>query len=151
MSYSKTILCIEDNIDSSDLISFVFQKAGYEVKTCGIPEEGIRLARTNKFSAIILDLWLEGLDGIDLCRVIRTFDNETPIIFYTGETHPQKKQVALEAGAQAYLIKPEGFERLEETVIELINGGVKAELQTIEESANLSFLRSKTYHPGSND
>jgi two-component system phosphate regulon response regulator PhoB len=151
MSDLNTILCIEDNTDSSDLISFVFQKAGFEVTTCGIPQEGIRLARTNKFAAIILDLWLDGIDGIDICRVIRTFDAETPIIFYTGEGRPQKKQAALEAGAQVFLIKPEGFEHLEETVIRLINGSVKGEPQEIEESANLSFLSSKTYHSSSNN
>jgi DNA-binding response OmpR family regulator len=92
MSQPKTILCIEDNPDSCDLISFVFQKTGFEVTTCGIAQEGIRLARTNQFDAIILDLWLDGIDGIDICRVIRTFDAETPIIFYTGEARPHKNK-----------------------------------------------------------
>ena len=121
MSDLKAILCIEDDADSSDLISFVFQSAGFEVTACRIPEEGIRLARTNHFVAIITDLWLAGIDGMDVCRIIRTFDAETPIVFYTGEARPEQKQAALKTGAQAYLIKPNDFERLEQTITELIN------------------------------
>lgn len=151
MPQLKTILCIEDNSDSCDLISFVFQNIGFEVTTCATSEEGIQLARTKKFAAIIMDLWLEGIDGIDICRAIRTFDSETPIIFYTADARAHKKQAGLEAGAQAFLIKPEGFEYLEETVLGLINQSERNKPQEIEKSANFSFLSSKTFHPFSNN
>jgi DNA-binding response OmpR family regulator len=151
MSDPKTILCIEDNTDSCDLISFIFKRAGFEVIACRVPEEGIRLARTNHFAAIILDLWFDGLDGLDVCRIIRTFNTETPIIFYTGEARPEKEKAALEAGAQAYLIKPEGFERLERTVVGLINKSIPEPRQEAPQRANLSFGVCKTYHPRRNN
>jgi DNA-binding response OmpR family regulator len=113
----KTILCIDNNADSCDLISFIFQKAGYEVITCSLPEEGIRLARTKDFVAIVSEFGLGGMDGTDLCRIIRTFDTEIPIIFYTGEARLAKKQAALEAGAQAYLIKPADITLITDTVL----------------------------------
>lgn len=121
MSFNKTILCIDDDKDNCELVTFVFQNVGFEVISCHMPEEGIRYARTNKYAAIITDFYLNGMDGTDLSRVIRTFDRITPIIFFTGEARAEKKQLALEAGAQAYITKPTDFGKFEQTVIELIN------------------------------
>lgn len=146
----KTILCVEDNKDTCDLISFVFQKAGYDVITCGIPEEGIRLARENDFAAIILDYRLNGIDGLDICRVIRTFDTAIPIIFFTAEAREANKQEAIKAGAQAYLIKPEDFERLEETVTGLINKDVITQPQEDKEETDFSFVASKNHRISEN-
>lgn len=150
MSHTKNILYIEDNKDTCDLITLVFQKAGYKVTACGIPEEGIRLARDNDFAAIILDYRFDGIDGVDLCRVIRTFDSETPIIFFTGEAREAKKQVALEAGVQAYLIKPDDFERLEQTVTSLIKNGKIEQSKETQEHEDYSFVASKNYRVSRN-
>lgn len=121
MSFDKTILCVDDDKDTCELVTFIFQNVGFEVISCHTPEEGIRYARTNKYAAIITDFYLNGMDGTDLSRVIRTFDQVTPIIFFTGEARAEKKQLALEAGAQAYIIKPADFGQFEQTVIRLIN------------------------------
>lgn len=130
---SQNILCIDDNKDTCDLLMFVFQRAGYKIISTGFAEEGIRLARENHFAAIILDYRLGDLDGIDLCRIIRTFDTETPIIFFTAEAREATKQRAIEAGAQVYLVKPDDFEDIDQTVIELIK------------EEEFSFVASKNY------
>ena len=121
MQLKKTILCIDDNEDTRELIEIIFKDAGFEVTACDTPEEGIRRARTNEYAAIITDFYLDGMDGTDLCRAIRTFDAATPIVFFTGEARSGKKQLAIEAGAQAYIIKPTDFELLKNTVLEFIN------------------------------
>lgn len=120
---SGKILCIEDDDDACGLMSFVFQDSGFEVTNCVDPLEGIRLARSHKYAAVIMDYWLDGMEGVDLCRAIRTVDPQVPIVFYTGEARETKRAAALEAGAQAYLVKPDGFDKIRDTVIDLIGRG----------------------------
>lgn len=131
MPSEKTILCVDNDKDNCELVTFVFQNAGFEVVSCHTPEEGMRYARTQNFAAIITDFHLAEMNGIDLSRAIRTFDAVTPIIFFTGEARPEKKQEALEAGAQAYITKPSDFEKFGQIVVELINKGIKEQPQMI--------------------
>ncbi|MDQ4120328.1 MAG: response regulator [Acidobacteriota bacterium] len=125
MTPQKAVLCVDDNADTCDLLKFVFQKSGIRVETCSFPEEAIRRAREAKFDAIVLDFHLSAIDGVDLCRIIRTFDSFTPIIFFSAEARAAKKQEATDAGAQAFLVKPNDFEKLVPTVCELINENAK--------------------------
>jgi DNA-binding response OmpR family regulator len=71
---------------------------------------------SRKFDIIILDNWLPDLEGIDLCRQIRGFDNQTPIIFFSGSDMGGEERAALEAGANAYLLKGAGLGNLRETM-----------------------------------
>lgn len=146
MSFAETILSIEANSDSRRLISFVFERAGFNIIACGGAREGIALARANSFAAIIQGFHFSEMDGISLCRSIRSFDGATPIIFFTGETRPAKKQAALETGAQAYLLKPEEFDRLPATVIELIDRNTEKQ----PAAENLGFYQCKTFHFAAN-
>ena len=72
--------------------------------------------RNERFDLYLLDNWLPGGTGIDLCREIRERDATTPIIFYSGAAYESDQQEAREAGAQAYLIKPGDISRLMDTV-----------------------------------
>jgi Response regulator containing CheY-like receiver, AAA-type ATPase, and DNA-binding domains len=112
----KTILCVEDDEDSCQLLQYLLESKGYEVKTCGNGREALKIIRTGKFLSIILDYRLPDMSGVEICREIRSFDSKTPIIFYTGAAYPKDKKAGLEAGAQAYLIKPNDFEKIVETV-----------------------------------
>jgi DNA-binding response OmpR family regulator len=116
----KTILCIEDHDDSCHLIEFMFKQINYEVTSCATAEEGLEKAQNGSYSAIILDNWLAGISGVEVCRKIRIFDSVTPIIFYSGEVRPQEKQKAIKAGANEYLVKPNDLEKLTQTVVDLI-------------------------------
>jgi two-component system OmpR family response regulator len=116
----QTILCIEDDKDTCDLIEFMFRQAGYQVSSCSTAEDGLRQVRQGNFEAVILDNHLRGISGYEVCREIRTFDQNIPVIFFSGEARAQEKEKALAAGASAYLIKPNDFEKLTETVIGLI-------------------------------
>jgi DNA-binding response OmpR family regulator len=72
------------------------------------------------FDLYLLDNWLPGGTGIDLCREIRKGDTTTPVIFYSGAAYESDRQEAREAGAQAYLIKPTDISMLMETVKRLL-------------------------------
>jgi DNA-binding response OmpR family regulator len=68
------------------------------------------------FDIYLLDNWLPGGSGIELCRRIREVDALTPVIFYTGADQDEEREAAMAAGAQAYLLKPSDIARLVETV-----------------------------------
>ena len=115
------ILCTEDDPDTRDLIMFTLRFAGYEVKCTNSPEETIALLRKEQFGLCLLDNWLPGVSGVELCERIRQFDARTPILFYSGAGYDADKQRAFKAGAQGYLVKPVLDDELIEEVSRLIN------------------------------
>ena len=100
------ILYVEDNSDTRELVSMVLRQNDFEVVTVANPEEAIQLARTERFSLYILDNWMEGMSGIELCTCLRAFDSATPILFFSGAGFERDKQNAFDCGAQGYLVKP---------------------------------------------
>lgn len=117
---SSAILCVDDDRDNRELLAFVFEQEGFEVKTCGTISDCLFQAKETIFSAIVLDNHFRKTNGVEICREIRWFDPITPIIFYSGEARQSEIEKALAAGANAYLVKPKDFERLTETVSKLI-------------------------------
>jgi DNA-binding response OmpR family regulator len=113
------ILYVEDDRDNREMLQFMFENAGYQLKTCGTGEEALQVARRNSISAYILDNWLGDMTGVKLCREIRAFDRKTPIIFFSGVSFSQDRKAGLAAGAQSYLIKPDDLDKIIETVEEL--------------------------------
>lgn len=120
MSRSKTVLYVEDDPDSCEIMTIILKKAGFETVTCATSEEGLKLARQGGFDAIILDHRLARITGIEICREIRTYDTKTPIIFHTSSAEPKVQREAFAAGAQAYLIKPNGFEAIVRTIEQFV-------------------------------
>jgi two-component system, OmpR family, phosphate regulon response regulator PhoB len=120
MTDSKTILCVEDDKDSCELLQFVLGGEGFEVVSCSTSEEGLQLAKEKNFSAIILDHRLAEISGVEICRRIRAYDKQTPIIFYSASAHPKEREAGLAAGANDYLVKPLDFERIAETIKRLV-------------------------------
>jgi two-component system cell cycle response regulator DivK len=121
MEHSKQeILCIDDDNDTCELVAFMFKQKGYNVISCVNADEGLLRARRKEFGAIILDNRFHGSDGTTICEEIRSFDEATPIIFFTGEARLKEKEKALAAGANGYLIKPNDLEKLTDTIINFI-------------------------------
>lgn len=99
------ILIIEDHEDIAASIKDELRHT-YAVDICLTGKEGSYQARTNEYDLIILDLSLPDASGIDICREIRNDNNNTPILILTGIDETESKVVALDAGADDYLIKP---------------------------------------------
>lgn len=117
---NRTVFVCDDNSDSCELIKFAFQLEGYKVTSCDNLDECLSQTRQNNFEAVILDNRFGQVSSLDACREIRGFSQSVPIIFYSGEARASEIEKALQAGADAYLVKPNDFERLTETVINLI-------------------------------
>jgi OmpR-family two-component system manganese-sensing response regulator len=120
------ILIVDNDRGSSELIELMlrYSNHGYEISSVQTPEEGLRLAASERFDLFLLDYRLPGMSGAELCRAIRLTDAETPILFFTGTAYERERREAMQAGANAYLVKPDDLKKLTETVQLLTSGRV---------------------------
>ena len=100
------ILVIEDEPAIADVIRMYLAKAGYGVHVERDGDLGLAAARTLKPAAIILDVGLPGLDGIEVCRRLRAEQDWTPVLFVTARDDEVDRIVGLELGADDYVTKP---------------------------------------------
>lgn len=125
------ILCVDDDEDTSELINMMLQRSNAEYKITSVktPDEALTLAATKEFDLYVLDYRYADTTGVEICRRIRQTDRDTPIMFFTGEAHAQERQMAIAAGANAYLIKPDDLDKLTDTV-KLLLGAEKLAART---------------------
>lgn len=89
---------------------------GYHVTTAGSVTDALSLTKQGGFDLFILDgIYPDGF-GVDLCKQIRRFDSHTPIIFLSGLGYADDIAKGMNAGAQAYLIKPVDMNILGQTI-----------------------------------
>lgn len=117
------ILYVEDDEDTHDLVTFVLARSDYNVVAVRDYDDALLLAREGRFDLYLIDNWLVGGSGIELCRTLREFDPRTPILFYSGAAYERDKQQAFAAGAQGYLVKPADNDELIEEVSRIISAG----------------------------
>jgi DNA-binding response OmpR family regulator len=116
----KRILCVDDHDDTRDMMRTLLCEYGYEPVIAASVSDALDNARSGGLALCILDHWITEGNGIELCRQIRAFDSHTPIMFYSGAGYEADIQKGLDAGAQAYLVKPD-FDHLKPTIDRLIN------------------------------
>jgi two-component system phosphate regulon response regulator PhoB len=114
------VLCTEDDADTRDLIVVILNGHNCEVLTSASSLESLHLAQTQSFDLYLLDNWLPGSSGTELCQELRKFDSQTPILFYSGAAYDDDKRLARECGAQGYLTKPADGDQLVAEVLRLI-------------------------------
>jgi DNA-binding response OmpR family regulator len=117
---SPRVLYIEDHEDTRELVTLLLTQKSYEVVTGDSIESGIALAIAGNFDLYLLDSWLPDGSGLELCQLIREFDKTTPILFYSAAAYASDRDLALQSGAQAYMIKPSQPSDLCRLVSELI-------------------------------
>ena len=117
---SPRVLYIEDHEDTRELVTLLLSQKNYEVVTGSTIESGIALATGGNFDLYLLDSWLPDGSGLELCQKIRQFDKTTPILFYSAAAYASDLELALQCGAQAYMIKPSQPSDLCRLVSELI-------------------------------
>ena len=115
----KHILCADDHEDICIMMSALLAMYGYEVTTAASITEALPLTKKGGFDLLILDGWYGDGLGVDLCRQIRTFDSQTPILFLSGLVYESDIAKGMQAGAQAYLAKPVEVDALEQTIMRL--------------------------------
>ena len=115
-AHSPSVLFVEDHEDTRKMLELLFEEWGYRATIVPTATEGLKLLLGRSFDLEILDNWLPDLDGIELCRQIRTVDRQTPIIFYSAAAMGSEDRDALAIGANAYILKGNGLATLREAM-----------------------------------
>lgn len=100
------ILVIEDDDEVRAAIRRALMLAGYEILQAQTGQEGLASAQNDVPDAIVLDLGLPDIDGIEVCRTLRRSGNRTPILMLTARVAVEDRVDGLDAGADDYLVKP---------------------------------------------
>lgn len=115
-------LLVAEDTDSNYLLVSLMLRREFDIVRASDGEEAVKMCRELKPAAILMDVKMPGMDGLEATRQIRTFDPAVPIIAVTAFAYDRDRQKALDAGANEYLSKPLNGERLRQTLRELLPG-----------------------------
>jgi DNA-binding response OmpR family regulator len=101
------ILCVDDHFDTSEMLQMLLAEEDYEVKVCATIEEAYKLATATEFDLYVLDKRLPDGTGMELCTRLNELTPGVPCIFYTGDAYEMHRMEAFEAGAAAFIPKPD--------------------------------------------
>jgi len=106
MELAKRVLIVEDDMHIADLLRLHLQDEGYQVTHCADGTQGLAQVRAGGWDALILDIMLPGVDGLEICRQARAMTTYTPIIITSARSSEVHRILGLELGADDYLPKP---------------------------------------------
>ncbi len=114
------ILIVEDELRLASVIKKGLIEEGFAVDTASDGEEGLYLAETESYDLIILDIMLPKVDGLTICRKLRSNNIKTPVLMLTAKSTIEEKVAGLDSGADDYLTKPFAFLELRSRIHALI-------------------------------
>ena len=117
-----------------------------EAKAVGTGAQALSLIEKERFDLYLLDAWLPDLDGFELCRRMRAFDSQTPILFFSGAAREADRKRGIEAGADAYLIKPD-VDGLVGSITQFVSQAENATARIIPFARKMSFCPPFTFEP----
>jgi DNA-binding response OmpR family regulator len=117
----RRVLFVDDNDDICFIVSQLLSASNYEVTTANSMADGLELALSQHFDAFILDNLFPDGTGLELCRQLRRLAPSIPILFLSAAVHESDRQAGFEAGAQAYLTKPDGIFNLADAAARILN------------------------------
>ena len=146
----ERILVIEDEEDILALIHYNLAKEGYQVAGAISGEEGLQRARQEPFDLVVLDLMLPGLDGLEVCRALKSDPAlaPIPIIMTTAKGEESDVVLGLEMGADDYVTKPFSPKILLARIKAVLRRRSEGEPPAAEEVLRLGEL---VIHPGRNE
>jgi two-component system, OmpR family, response regulator len=117
------VLIVEDEPRMADALRRGLRDEGYAVDLAADGEEAVWKASATEYTAMVLDLMLPGIDGVEVCRRLRADGHWMPILMLTARTKVPDRITGLDAGADDYLAKPFSFEELLARLRALIRRG----------------------------
>ena len=109
------LLVVEDDTSIRETVKEALSAEGFEVSACGDGNEALAMLtgpQADSIDALVLDLMLPGMGGLDLCRKLRELNNATPILVISARDSETDRVLGLEVGADDYLVKPFGLREL---------------------------------------
>ena len=101
------ILCVDDHKDTSEMLSILLSQEDYGVSTARSAQEALELAASQEFDLYVLDKRLPDSDGLKLCQQLSEITPAVPCMFYSGDAYEIHRRQAIDAGAVAYVTKPD--------------------------------------------
>lgn len=101
------VLCVEDDPDTREMLTLLLKSLGIPAIVVSNGEDCLRLSRLGYFELYLLDAWLPDCDGVELCGPLRKLNPGAGLVFYSGAAYDTDRQRAMDAGADAYIVKPE--------------------------------------------
>lgn len=114
------VLCVDDHRDTSDMLQMLLAEEDYEVHTAGTMQEACNMAMNSDYDVYVLDKRLPDGTGVQLCETLLELTPDVPCIFYTGDAYEVHRREAMEAGAAAFVAKPD-IEGLIDAVAKLLS------------------------------
>jgi two-component system, OmpR family, response regulator MprA len=106
------LLVVDDDPSVREALALVLDQGGFEVSTAVDGREAIRTLAVSSPDAVVLDVLMPGLDGLEVCRRMRATGDRTPVLMLTARAEVSERVAGLEAGADDYLAKPFAREEL---------------------------------------
>ena len=113
------ILLIEDDRSVADFTLRGLRESGHTVDPAENGKDGLFMATTEKYDAMVVDRMLPGVDGLAIIRTLRASENETPVIILSALGQVEDRVKGLQAGSDDYLVKPFAFSELEARIVAL--------------------------------
>jgi CheY-like chemotaxis protein len=102
-----SVLCVDDHRDTSEMLQMLLAEEDYEVHTAATMQEACHMAAKTQYDLYVLDKRLPDGTGMELCETLQKLTPSVPCIFYTGDAYEMHRRQALEAGAAAFVAKPD--------------------------------------------
>jgi two-component system response regulator MprA len=106
------VLVVDDEPAVREALERALRLEGYQVTMAGDGDEALRLVAESSHDAVVLDVLMPGMDGLEVCRVLRTAGIRTPVLMLTARDAVSDRVAGLDAGADDYLVKPFALEEL---------------------------------------
>ena len=101
------VLCVDDHRDTSEMLQMLLSEEDYEVHTAATMQQACDMSLNSDYDLYVLDKRLPDGTGIQLCETLQKLTPEIPCIFYTGDAYEIHRREALQAGAAAFVAKPD--------------------------------------------
>jgi len=136
---SRRILVVEDDADTAEYILKGLREAGFTAEHVADGRDGLYMASSSDFDAIVMDRMVPGMDGLSVTKAVRAAGVQTPILILSALAHLDERVTGLRAGADDYLTKPFGFSELAARLENLMRRGVAKPVETSLACGDLSL------------
>ncbi|BCG08119.1 MULTISPECIES: response regulator transcription factor [Buttiauxella] len=137
----KKLLIVEDDENIAELLQLHLREEGYEIVHAADGSQGLELLKQGGWDALILDLMLPGVDGLEICRYARTMTRYTPIVMISARSSETHRVLGLELGADDYLAKPFSMLELVARVKALFRRQEAMSQNLMQDAGTLTFER----------
>ncbi|KPL84583.1 XRE family transcriptional regulator [Thermanaerothrix daxensis] len=137
----EKILIVEDETTLQEALAYNLRRQGYDVEVAGDGPAALNVARRSRPDLIILDIMLPGMDGFEVCRILRQ-EMTTPVLMLTARDDEIDRVVGLEVGADDYLTKPFSMRELLARVKALLR-----RVRMVREEVGSGLIQSEAPQP----